>query len=145
MANTPFDAEKFKSVQKTAWTSVAEGWHTGLAPSLIPVTERLISFVTDFGDTKVLDLACGDGSLALAAAKAGAVEVTAADISNGFESIIEKRARESGVKEQVAFKEADLERLPFEEKKFDVVLCQFGLMFAMDRKKTFQEIYRVLK
>src|SRR5262249_18749623 len=45
----------------------------------------------------------------------------------------------------IRFQECDIEHLPFAEKQFDIVLCQFGLMFAPDRKRSFQEIYRVLK
>jgi len=138
------DPEKFKSSQKAAWTSVAEGWHVGLAPSLVPVSERLISFVGIPHDAKVLDLACGDGTLALHTAAAGAKEVIASDIAPTFGPIIARRATAAGL-ENVRFEEADMEALPFEEKYFDIVLCQFGLMFAPERRKALQEIYRVLK
>ena len=56
-----------------------------------------------------------------------------------------RRAEQGGHKNRIRFQESDIEQLPFGEKEFDVVLCQFGLMFAPGRKRCFQEIYRVLK
>jgi len=58
-----FDGQKYKAAQKTAWSSVAEEWHSGLAPSLVPVSKKLIALVGIPNGSKVLELACGDGSL----------------------------------------------------------------------------------
>lgn len=143
--NGEFDPEKFKTMQKAAWSSVAEGWHRWLAPSLLPVTNRLIQLAGIPKGSKVLDIACGDGTLALAAATAGAAEVTAADLAPSFGPIIETTAQEMGMKDRLSFQECDIERLPFEDRQFDVVLCQFGLMFAPNRKSALREIYRTLK
>jgi ubiquinone/menaquinone biosynthesis C-methylase UbiE len=143
--STPFDPEKFKSAQKKAWTDSAEGWHAGLAASLVPVSQRLIAYTGIPSGSRVLDLACGDGSLSLMAAQAGAGEVIASDVAPSMGAIVERRAEKAGVKKKVSFREADIENLPFEEKSFDIVLCQFGLMFSPTRKKALQEIYRVLK
>ncbi len=143
--NEEFDPEKFKSMQKAAWSSVAGGWHQWLAPSLRPVTDRLIHLAGIPKGCKVLDIACGDGTLALAAATAGASEVMAADLAPGFGPIVEQAAQDSGLKERLRFQECDIERLPFEDRQFDVVLCQFGLMFAPNRKDALREIYRTLK
>lgn len=140
-----FDPEKFKSMQKKTWSSVAEGWHRWLAPSLHPVTDRLLHLVTIPKESKVLDIACGDGTLSLAAASAGAAEVTAADLAPAFGPIVQKKASESGVQERLHFQECDIERLPFEDRQFEVVLCQFGLMFSPNRKSALREIYRTLK
>lgn len=137
--------EKFKHAQKAAWTEVAEGWHTGLAPSLAPVSDKLVSLVQIPKGAKVLDLACGDGTLTLKAAAAGADEVTGLDIAPTFEAILMRRAKKAGLKRRVRFREGDLEHLPFDEKTFDVVFCQFGLMFAPDLKAALQHIYRVIK
>lgn len=140
-----FDPEKFKDLQKMTWSSVADGWHRWLAPSLHSVTDRLIHLVTIPKGSKVLDIACGDGTLSLAAASAGAAEVTAADLAPAFGPIVEKKAQDSGVKDRLRFQECDIERLPFEDREFDVVLCQFGLMFSPNRKSALREIYRTLK
>jgi SAM-dependent methyltransferase len=143
--NGEFDPEKFKSMQKTTWSSVAQGWHRWLAPSLHPVTTRLIGLAGIPKGSKVLDVACGDGRLALAAATAGAAEVIAADLAPSFGPIVEEMAQEAGMKDRLHFQECDIESLPFEDRQFDVVFCQFGLMFAPNRKNALREIYRTLK
>jgi len=143
--STPFDPVKFKSAQKRAWTDCAEGWHGGMAASLVPVSQRLIAYVGIPHGSRVLDIACGDGSLSLMAAQEGASEVVAADVAPTMGTIVERRAEKAGLKKRITFRETDIENLPFEEKTFDVVLCQFGLMFSPTRKKALQEIYRVLK
>lgn len=140
-----FDPAKFKEAQKTAWTSVAEDWHNGLAPHLVPVSKKLIALVGIPNGSKVLELACGDGSLSLETANAGAAEVVATDHAPSFGPIVLRRAEQAGHKNQIRFQECDIEHLPFGEKEFDVVLCQFGLMFAPDLKRCLQEVYRVLK
>ena len=37
------------------------------------------------------------------------------------------------------------EQLPFPDRSFDLILCQFGLMFFTDRHKALMEMYRVLR
>ncbi|MBD0285501.1 MAG: class I SAM-dependent methyltransferase [Flavisolibacter sp.] len=43
------------------------------------------------------------------------------------------------------WKVADAQKLPFEDSYFDLVLCQFGVMFFPDKEKAFGETHRVLK
>jgi ubiquinone/menaquinone biosynthesis C-methylase UbiE len=47
--------------------------------------------------------------------------------------------------ERVAFQPADAQALPFGDASFDVVVCQFGIMFFPDKQKSFREVHRVLK
>src|SRR5262249_44237284 len=75
----------------------------------------------------------------------GAAEVVATDVAATMGIIVERRAEKAGLQKRISFREADMENLPFEEKTFDIALCQFGLMFSPARKKALQEIYRVLK
>jgi len=44
----------------------------------------------------------------------------------------------------VTFRQADGQALPFEAGSFDLVACQFGIMFFPDRVKGFREARRVL-
>ena len=47
--------------------------------------------------------------------------------------------------DKVEFKQADALDLPFEEESFDVVVCQFGVMFYPDKVKGHREANRVLR
>lgn len=40
---------------------------------------------------------------------------------------------------------ADIQQLPFPDNSFDMIVCQYGLMFLPDKQKGFSEIFRVLK
>jgi ubiquinone/menaquinone biosynthesis C-methylase UbiE len=48
-------------------------------------------------------------------------------------------------KDRLTWQQADALALPFEDRTFDVVACQFGAMFFPDKVKGFSEARRVLK
>ena len=88
----------------------------------------------------VLDVACGTGVVAAAAAErvgpSGAV--TGVDINPGMIAVA---ARTQGVR----WARADAARLPFPDGGFDRVLCQAGLQFVPDRLGALREMGRVLR
>jgi ubiquinone/menaquinone biosynthesis C-methylase UbiE len=47
--------------------------------------------------------------------------------------------------ERIQWQQADAHDLPFPEQTFDVVVCQFGVMFFPDRERAYREALRVLK
>ena len=47
--------------------------------------------------------------------------------------------------ESVKFREADAMELPFEDGSFDLLACQFGVMFFPDKVRSFKEAKRLLK
>ena len=49
-----------------------------------------------------------------------------------------------GPEEGVACQIADATALPFQDGGYDAVVCRFGVMFFPDKKKAYQEAYRVL-
>jgi SAM-dependent methyltransferase len=88
----------------------------------------------------VLDVACGTGVVAAAAAErvgpSGAV--TGVDINPGMIAVA---ARTRGVR----WAQADAARLPFPDGGFDRVLCQAGLQFVPDRLGALREMRRVAR
>jgi len=46
---------------------------------------------------------------------------------------------------RIAWRQADALALPFEDHSFDVVACQFGVMFFPDKVRGYTEAHRVLK
>src|SRR5690242_20903467 len=77
--------------------------------------------------SKVLDVACGTGNLALPAARLGA-SVTGVDIAPNLIEQARETARREGLNAQ--FDEGDAENLPYDNASFDVVATMFGAMFA---------------
>ncbi|MCG6871858.1 MAG: methyltransferase domain-containing protein [Gammaproteobacteria bacterium] len=90
---------------------------------------------------RVLDVACGTGALAREAATrvGGGGFVAGVDPGRGMLAVAKELAP------AIEWKEAAAESLPFPDRSFDSVCCQFGLMFFTDRSQALREMIRVLK
>ncbi len=101
---------------------------------------RLVEAARVTPGTRALDVACGSGVVARELAKrAGAEHVFGLDCNAGMLAI----ARRSEPK--VRWYSGRAEELPFEDASFDVVTCQFALMFFEDRVQALREMARVLR
>src|SRR5256886_14073438 len=113
---------RFKEAQRQGWKHFAplEGLTT-------PAAARLVKWANVRAGENVLDIGCGTGVVAITAARTGA-RVQGVDLTP---ELLE-RARENAsiAKFEIDFREGDAEALPFDDGRFDVVLSQFGHMFA---------------
>jgi ubiquinone/menaquinone biosynthesis C-methylase UbiE len=130
------DPQKFKSAQRQAWDSVAEGWKKWwkvIEESMQPISDRLVELAGVRQGSRVLDIATGIGEPAVTAArKAGpAGKVIAIDLSPGMIAIAKERAKENGL-DIIEFREADAESLRLPPSSVDAIVCRFGLMFMPD-------------
>jgi len=91
---------------------------------------------------RVLDVACGTGVVAVTCAVRGAL-VTALDLTPELLAAARESAEIARVK--IDFHEGDAEQLPFHDSEFDVVLSQFGHIFAPRPDVAIAEMLRVLK
>ena len=89
---------------------------------------------------RVLDIACGTGVLAReAAARAGQTgHVVGIDPHAGMLAVA------TGISPAIDWQKGTAEALPFPNRFFDAVVCQFGLMFFADRNMAVREMLRVL-
>jgi SAM-dependent methyltransferase len=92
--------------------------------------------------TRLLDVGCGSGQLALMAARAGA-QVTGCDIAPNW--IERARIRAANERLQVKFEEGDAESLPYGDAEFDVVISFVGAMFAPRPDLVASELTRVCR
>ena len=90
--------------------------------------------------SRLLDVGCGSGQLALLAARDG-VHVTGVDIAPNLVQRAQARARAEGL--TARFVEGDAEDLPFEDASFDVVASLVGAMFAPRPDLVARELLRV--
>jgi SAM-dependent methyltransferase len=90
---------------------------------------------------RVLDVGCGTGVLARAAADRVAVEsqVTGLDRNAGMLAVARR------LRPQIDWREGDATTLPFADASYDVVLSQFALMYFPDRTSALKEMVRVLR
>ena len=92
---------------------------------------------------KILDLATGTGDLAICAAKYTNADITAVDISKKMIDIGIKKTQK--LENNIVFKIADAEKLPFSDNSYDAVTVGFGVRNFQNINKGLEEIYRVLK
>ena len=129
--------EAFIAQQKMGWPHFAplESHTTGTAA-------RLVRHAGIKAGQTVLDVACGTGVVAVTAARAGA-RVTGFDLTPELLEHARENARLANV--SIEFHEGDVEQLPFADESFDVVVSQFGHMFAPRPGVAIGQMLRVLK
>lgn len=129
--------QKLKNAQREGWALFAP-----LETITTPTAATLVRFAEIRAGQRVLDVACGTGVVAITAARLGAV-VQGLDLSPVLLRRAEANASIAGV--NVGLSEGDLESLPFHDGEFDVVVSQFGHMFAPRPSVATSEMLRVLK
>ncbi len=133
------DLEAVKQVQQRIWS---QGDFAKIGVSAQIVAEELCEAVDVLPGERVLDVACGAGNGAIAAAR----RYTQA-VGVDYVPALLERARERAAAEgyEIEFVEGDAEALPFEDGSFDAVLSTFGVMFAPNQQRAADELVRVCK
>ena len=124
--------------------SISKNYDHYLGPFLFdPYAADLVSRIKFTGSANILELACGTGIVTqrLAGHLSGADELTATDINPDMLSV----AQEKISLPNVCWDTVDMGAIPYAQDLFDVVVCQFGMMFATDKDKVVSEMHRVLK
>jgi SAM-dependent methyltransferase len=133
------DFEAIKQRQQQTWGS---GDYDRVAVHITITSELLCEAVDLHAGQEVLDVACGSGNTAIAAARRFC-RVTGVDY---VPSLLERaRARAEFERLDIAFKEGDAEALAFPDASFDAVLSTFGTMFTPNQEKTASEMARVCR
>lgn len=134
------DLAEVTQVQQRTWS---EGDFAMVAGIVMMTAEELAEALDLMPGERVLDVACGSGNGAIAAARRSWGNVVGAD----FVPALLERGRERAAAERldVEFVEADAQQLPFGDAEFDVVMSVFGCMFAADQERTAAELLRVCR
>jgi SAM-dependent methyltransferase len=123
--------------------SIPELYDTYLVPLIFePYAADLVTRLSSRRVSRVLEIASGTGVVtrALASTLPEDVSIVAADLNQAMLD----QASAVGTKRPVEWRQADAMQLPFPDRSFDVVACQFGVMFFPDKAKAFSEARRVL-
>src|SRR5262249_56284979 len=123
-----------KTRQEGAWSS---GDYGIIGTTLQIVGEVLCEALDLHAGQKVLDVAAGNGSVTLAAARRWC-EV----VSTDYVPALLERGRERATAERLAIevRQADAEALPFAGASFDVGVSTFGVMFTPNQDKAATEL-----
>jgi SAM-dependent methyltransferase len=127
----------FKAAQKAGWAHFAP-----LQAFTTIAAARLVKYAGVSASSHVLDVACGTGVVAVTAARMGA-RTAGLDLTPELLEAARHNARTAGV--EIDWREGDAERLPFEDGAFDIVVSQFGHMFAPRPDVAIGEMLRVVK
>lgn len=131
-------------VDKIFAGSIPQVYEEYLVPLIFePYARDLVRRLTTRRLSSILEIAAGTGVVTrhLAAAFPETVSITATDLNR---PMLEMAARIGTVRD-VEWHPADAVQLPFDDARFDAVVCQFGVMFFPDRIRAFAEVHRVLR
>ncbi len=124
--------------------SIPEFYDRGLGPVLFDgYAEDLAARAVAGEPQRVLETAAGTGitTRRLRDALSAPVELVASDLYPPMLEFAQQKFRSD---EKLALRPADATALPFADESFDAVVCQFGLMYFVDRLRSFREAFRVL-
>ncbi len=131
--------EPLKAKLKATWMA---GDFGQVAKVIEKCAEEFIDRLALTPGSRVLDVACGSGNLAIPAGRKGA-NVTGVDIATNLIEQASQRATAEGL--SIQFDEGDAEQLPYEDASFDAVVTMFGAMFAPRPELVAAELKRVCK
>lgn len=124
--------------------SIPENYDKYLGPIFFDnYASDLVARLPDSGLTAVLEVACGTGIVTrrLRDSLPLNVRLVATDLNQAMIDWARGKFRQD---EAVEWRQADATNLPFQNESFDLVVCQFGLMFFSDKKAGIEEACRVL-
>lgn len=124
---------------------IPEFYERHLVPVIFdPYARDLAARVPDAPGMRLLEIACGTGVLTRRILERVPLDarLVATDLNPAMMEIAQHRA---GADSRVEWRQADGTQLPFEDASFDVVACQFGVMFYPDKAAGMREARRVLR
>jgi SAM-dependent methyltransferase len=139
MQPAPSDIDKIKQGMRNTWMA---GDFGRIARHSENEAAAFVDRLNIAPGTRVLDVACGTGNLAIPAARKGA-RVTGADIAVNLLEQARARAAAEGL--DATFDEGDAEKLPYADASFDVVMSMYGAMFAPRPAMVAAELARVCR
>jgi SAM-dependent methyltransferase len=132
-----YDPGAFDAFEEAGWSRVADRYEDFIARLTGGTVEALLDAAGVRPEMRVLDVATGTGLAAAGVARRGAqavgVDVAAAMV---------EQAR--SLHPEVEFVQGDVYALPFAQRSFDAVLCNFGLLHFGRPEEAAGELARVL-
>jgi SAM-dependent methyltransferase len=129
---------EFKAFEAAGWSERAATFETLVARATAHAIEPLLDAARVTAGTRVLEVGCGLGDLAAAAAARGAA-VTGTDLAEGMLDAARRRHPE------LELVLADAEALPFGDASFDATLAAFVVNHLPDPERGAVEMVRVTR
>ena len=125
--------------------SIPENYDRYLVPLIFEsFAQDIARRASELTPHSVLETAAGSGVVtrALAPRLPSHARYVVTDLN---EPMLDYAAKRQPADTRISWQKADAEALPFEDATFDLVCCQFGVMFFPDRQTGYREAKRVLR
>ncbi len=124
--------------------SIPELYDRHMGPVLFEPYAQELAQRLPRGARRVLEVAAGTGRVTRRLLEVLPADATliATDLN---EPMLAEAQQRLGPDPRLTWQTADMQALPFEDARFDAVVCQFGLMFAPDKSLALREMRRVLR
>jgi ubiquinone/menaquinone biosynthesis C-methylase UbiE len=125
--------------------SIPENYDRYLGPSFFePFARDLVARLDRASHRNVLEIACGTGIVTrrLRDHLSAETKLVATDLNPVMFLLAQNKFSQS---ENVTWREADANALPFADGSFDAAVCQFGVMFFPEKEAAMRETHRVLR
>lgn len=96
-------------------------------------------------DSKILDIACGQGIASINLVKKFGCRAIAVDIEKSFILEGKKLAKEEGVADKINFINDDFNKLVFEKESFDMIIAEGGAFSHIGKTPGLKTAYQLLK
>jgi SAM-dependent methyltransferase len=137
-ANFSYDPASFKGMEQAGWEKNSTTYDELFGSITRHAIEPLLDAAAVKNSSTMLDLCCGPGYGAAAAAARGARAV-GIDFSLGMVRTAE------GLHPAATFRQGDAEALDFESESFDAAICAFGVNHLPEPERALLEARRVLR
>jgi ubiquinone/menaquinone biosynthesis C-methylase UbiE len=125
--------------------SIPDFYDNNLGPHIfVDYAEHMAAMAASLAPRRMLELAAGTGIVtkALRNRLDPKTHITVTDLN---EAMLDCARRKFTAADNLEFEAADAVNLRFGDAGFDLVACQFGVMFFPDRDRSFREAFRVLE
>jgi len=125
--------------------SIPELYDQYLVPLIFePYASDLAARIARTAPRDVLETAAGTGVLttAMVSRLPATTRIVATDLN---QPMLDYSSAKPSLRGRVTWQQADAQALPFDDATFDVVTCQFGMMFLPDKAKGYSEALRLLR
>ena len=135
--NSAFDAGTFKQFEHDGWGEVSGTYHDSFGKFTRQAAAPLLDAVGAEKGTRLLEVACGTGTVAADAEERGAAAV-------GLDFVVSMVEEARRLHPGVDYREGDAESLPFGDDTFNGVVCSFGMRHFPHPERAMAEAFRVL-
>ena len=135
-------ASAFHNFERDGWQKAASQYDAGFGGVTSQAVVPLLNAAGAANGIRLLDVACGPGYVAAAAARLGC-SVVGVDFSSAMIEIAEKMFRQESP--NLEFRVGDAERLALASGSFDAVVMNFGMLHLALPDSAIAEAFRVLR